>query len=177
MERSSEVLGLPVIAFENGKKLGDIKDIVYCPKKREIKGFILENRGFDRRKRMLLFKDVLNIGKDAIIAQGPDCVVPVRESGAGEGTGDEGGILGLKIYSRSGENLGVVKDVLFDQKTGLVEGVEASDGLIQDIIQGRKLVPLFGKVEFGSETLLVDREAVEEAEETGGGIKKRLLGE
>jgi len=47
--------------------------------------------------------------------------------------------------------------------------------MIQDVMQGRKLIPLFGKVELGEEFAVVGSEAVEEMEETGGGIRNRLL--
>jgi len=60
---------------------------------------------------------------------------------------------------------------LFDLKHGKIDGIEVSDGLLQDIVKGRSVLPLIGKVEFGEENILVDNEAVEEMMETGGGIK------
>ena len=54
--------------------------------------------------------------------------------------------------------------------------MEVSDGLLQDIITGRNILPLFGKVEFGEENILVDKEAVEEMLSNGGGLKKKLFG-
>ena len=86
----------------------------------------------------------------------------------------KGEIKGLKVYTKTGQDLGVVNDILFDQKTGTIEGVEVSDGVLQDIVLGRKVVPLFGKVEFSSESMLVDKEALDEMTSTGGGLIRIL---
>ncbi len=177
MERLSEVVGLPVISAENGKKVGTVANLIFCPQRRRLEAVLLVPEGYLSGEMVILLKDVLNIGRDAVITSSSSCISAMKAVQT-EGELEETGKLeGLKIYSRAGEDLGVVKDVLFDQKTGLVEGVEVSDGIIQDIIQGRRVIPLFGKVEFGGDILLVDREAVEESEETGGGIKRILLGE
>jgi len=40
---------------------------------------------------------------------------------------------------------------LFDLKHGKIDGIEVSDGLLQDIVKGRSVLPLIGKVEFGEE--------------------------
>ena len=42
---------------------------------------------------------------------------------------------------------------------------------MQDLSEGRKIIPLIGKYEFGEDMLLVDNDAIEEAISTGGGIK------
>jgi uncharacterized protein YrrD len=175
LHRYSEVLNLPVICANDGKKAGFVKEIIFCPVNREVKAFILEHKGLDIKKRVVLFKDVLNLGKDAVIVDNHSCISEMGRAVYLNTFRDEGGILGLKIYSKSGDDLGVVKDVIFDWKTGRIEGVEVSDGLLQDVVQGRSILPFFGKVEFSEENVLVEKEAVEEMVNTGGGIKNRLF--
>ena len=175
LHKYSEVLNLPLICANNGKKAGNIKDIVFSPEDREVKAFLLENNGFKLKKKVVLLKDILNLGNDAAIVENRSCISEMGRSTFLDVFRDEGGILGLKIFSKEGEDLGVVKDVLFDWKTGRIEGVEVSDGLLQDVMLGRRILPLFGKVEFSEENVLVEKEAVEEMVNTGGGIKNRLL--
>lgn len=175
--RCSEVTGLPVICIENGKRIGIVKDVIFSPSHRKVSAFLLEGSGYKPYKKVVMLEDVMSLGKDAVMINSYSRKKIVKK-GINEGKlNDKGEIRGLKIYSKSGEELGEVKDVLFDYQTGLVEGVEVSDGLFQDIIQGRKILPLFGKVEFSDESMLVDREAVDEMMNTGGGIKKKLLNE
>ena len=175
MEKYSEIVGLPVICIENGKKLGNIKDLIFCPKTKEVKAFLLETKGYRISKMIILMKDILNLGKDAIIVNEAACLKSLKEVEKSDALKGRGEIKGLRIYSRSGEDLGIVKDILFDNHTGIIEGVEISDGLFQDLMQGRNVLPLFGKVEFGDENILVDREAIEEMSHTGGGLKKKLV--
>lgn len=174
LEKYSEVLGLPVICVSNGKKIGIIKDMVFSPKMKELKAFLLERRGCQINGKVILLKDVLDLGRDALIVNDCSCAKsPKKVKNTGD-LGENGKIKGLKVYTRSGEDMGVVEDVIFDHKTGVVEGVEVSNGLMQDIVQGRNILPLFGKVEFSEENILVDKEAIEEMSNTGGGLKKLL---
>lgn len=174
MEKYSEVVGLPVICMDTGKKTGIVKDMIFCPKNKEIKGFVMERKGCEIYRRVVFLKDVLNVGRDALIISTQDCVKKIRRRENIEELRGKGEIRGLKVYSKWGNDLGVVKDIIFDCKTGIVEGVEVSDGLLQDIIEGRNVLPLFGKVEFSEENIIVEREAVEEMIGTGGGLKKFL---
>ncbi len=174
LEKYSEVLGLPVICIDNGKKIGCVKDVVFYPGTREVKAFLLERSGCQLRKKIILLRDVLNVGKDAIVVNNCSCARNLNELDKAEGFHGYGRIIGLRIYSKSGNDLGTVKDVLFDSKTGIVEGVEVSDGLFHDLVQGRNMLPLFGKVEFSEENILVDKEAIDEMVHNGGGLKRRL---
>lgn len=177
MNRYREVIGLPVICVDNGKKLGIISDVIFCPKRKEVKGFELERKGCEIRRKVILLRDVLSVGKDAVVVNDCSCISRMSKRGKNEELKDNGEVNGLRIFSRDGDDLGVVKDILFDCNTGSIEGLEISDGLIQDIVQGRNIIPLFGKVEFCDESILVDREAVEEMNPTGGGLKKLLNNE
>ncbi|MCX7710329.1 MAG: PRC-barrel domain-containing protein [Clostridia bacterium] len=176
LERYSEVLGLPVICIDNGKKLGMIQDVIFCPKQKRVEGFILERKGCQVGKRVVLLKDVFQLGKDAMVLNECSCIKDLKKAEAANEVEEKGNVLGLRIYSRDGNDLGVVKDVLFDYKTGAIEGVEVSDGLIHDLIEGRNILPLFGKVEFGEENILVDKEAIEEIITNIGGLKNRMKG-
>lgn len=177
MEKYSEVVGLPVICADNGKKIGTVSDIIFCPGTREVRGFLLERKGCEISRKLVLLKDVINLGHDALIINDCSCVSKVKSKKDRSEVKNKAEVRGLRIYTRSGNDLGVVKDILFDYKTGTMEGFEISDGLLQDIVQGRNILPLFGKVEFSEDSVLVDREAIEEMTTTGGGLKNLLTKE
>jgi len=175
LHRYSEVLNLPVICADSGKKAGVVKDILFSLGNRIVIAFLLEHSGLSLNKKVVFISELLSLGGDAAIVNSSNCVSNMNRTAYSEAFHDEGSLLGLKVYSKAGGELGIVKDVLFDYKTGKIEGFEISDGLIQDVIQGRKLLPLFGKVELGEEFAVVGSEAVEEMQETGGGIRNKLL--
>lgn len=174
MERCSEVIGLPVICVDDGKSIGTIKDVIFCPEEKEVKAFLLERKGCQLGKKAVLLKEVVNLGRDAVVVSNCSCAVDLKQLEKSGELGQKGELRGLRIYTRAGEELGTVKDVLFDYITGKIEGVEVSDGLLQDVVQGRRILPLFGRVEFSEENILVDRESTDEMMGTGGGLRRFL---
>ncbi|MDP4181735.1 MAG: PRC-barrel domain-containing protein [Bacillota bacterium] len=175
MERYSEVVGLPVICVDNGKKIGIVSELIFYPKQKKLMAIVLERTGCQLRKKAILLEDVINIGNDAVIVNDCSCAKKMNELEECRDLKDKENLVGLRIYSKSGEDYGTVKDILFDFKTGMIEGLELSDSLVHDLIQGRNIIPLFGKVEFSEENILVDKEAVDEMLSTGGGLIKKLL--
>lgn len=175
MEKYSEMIGLPVICVEDGKKIGIIKDVLFSTKNREVTGFLLDKKSYECHEKVIPMEDVRNVGKDALVIDHCRVVHKINKKDKLDPFCHRHPIKGLRIFTRSGQDLGVVNDVLFDAWSGKIEGVEVSDGILQDIYRGRKILPLFGKVEFAEENILVDREAVEEMTGTGGGIKNKYL--
>lgn len=176
MKRASEILGLPVISADNGKKIGIIKEVLFDKNTKSVVGFLLEPKSFASRKNVVLKKDVLSLGDDALIINDEANIVNLREVDKKSITKSKNNsLIGLRVLTKKGEDLGVVKDVLFDPRFGTIDGVLLSDGLLQDIVNGRNLLPLFGKVEFGDENILVEKEAVEEILDQHKGIKNILL--
>ena len=111
-----------------------------------------------------------------VIVRDSKCARKISEVCNGDAVDDisisPANLKGLRVFTRKGSEVGYIEDVLFDYRTGRIECLELSDGFLQDFIDGRKLMPLIGKVEFAEEHLLVSREAVEEMKESGGGIRK-----
>jgi uncharacterized protein YrrD len=175
LHRYSEVLNLPVLCADSGKKAGVVKDIIFGLGSKEVKALLLEQNGISLKKKVVFLNKLLSLGSDAAMVGNRSCVTDMDRRTYSEAFRDEGALLGLKVFSKAGGELGTVKDVIFDWRTGKIEGFEVSDGMLQDVLQGRKLVPLFGRVELGEEFAIVGNEAVEEMEETGGGIRNRLL--
>ncbi len=172
----SEIVGLPVLCIETGKRVGIVKDVIFIPVKKCVYGFQLERTGADLRNRLIRLDDVASIGSDAMVINSRSCIITAKDAENDEEYESRGKVIGLRIFTKTGRDLGVIEDVLFDCTTGRIEGVEISDGLFQDIMTGRKLLPLFGKYEFSDESLLVDRDATEEITETGGGLAKLING-
>ncbi len=183
LHRYSEVLNLPVICADSGKKAGVVKDILFDLENREVKALLLENAGLMPGKRLVLVKELLSLGDDAAIISDAGRVANMSRKGFKAAFGDrgdlfggeKGSLLGRRVYSKTGGELGIVRDVIFDILSGKIEAFEISDGILQDIIQGRRLLPLFGRVELGEEVAIVEKEAVDEMKESGGGIKNKLL--
>ncbi len=174
MRKYSDVLGLPVISAKDGIMIGTLKDVVFCRNNKGVLGFILEKVSHNIKGNVILLRDVLSLGNDALIIDDPDNLIEYRKLKKTPEMLERMQLRGFRIYTHSGEDIGIVQDIFFDYKTGKVEGVQVSDGLVQDLLVGRSILPFFGKIEIGNENILVDNEAVEEMMNTGGGIRNRL---
>jgi len=174
LKKYSNVLGLPVISAKDGMRIGTLKDIAFCKDNKGIHGFILEKDNHALKGNVVLLHNVLSLGNDALIIESPDCLLEYRKFKKVCDIQEDIQLRGLKIYTHSGDHIGIVQDVLFDYKTGKVEGVQVSDGLVQDLLMGRKILPFLGRVEIGNANILVENEAVEEMMNTGGGFRSRL---
>lgn len=174
LRKYSEVLNLPVICADSGKKAGVVKDILFSAGERQVRALLLEREGVSTKRRLVFLGEVTNLGSDAVIIDSARCVTVMDRAAYKKSFRDEGSLIGLRVFSKAGGEVGIVRDVIFDSRTGRIEGFEISDGLLQDVMNGRKLLPLFGKAELGSEFAVVDSEAVNEMEGTGGGIKGML---
>jgi len=170
MQKFKSVVGLPVVCIENGKKVGRVGDIIFSTVSKGVQAFVLEKKGVEFCRKAIAVEDIVNLGDDAVIVNDVTCIKKVHKK---ELTNSRE-LHGLHIYTKDGRDLGVIKDILFDYKNATIEAFEISDGVISDVFTGRRIVPLFGKVEFGEDSILISDEALEEITATGGGIKNRL---
>jgi Uncharacterized protein conserved in bacteria len=170
----SHVLGLPVISASNGLKIGNLKDVLFSRENKGVIAFVMEKGGGHGKGDVVLLHDVLSLGNDALIINNLDCLLNYRKFKKSFEMREKIDLRGLKIYTRKGEDIGIVQDILFDYKTGKVEGVQVSDGLIQDILRGRNILPFIGKIEISNSNILIESDAIDEMVSTGGGLRGRL---
>ncbi len=174
LKKYSKILGLPVISAKDGLKIGTLKEVIFCSSNKSILAFQKEKGSYPVKGSIILLQNLLSLGNDALIVDDPDNLLEYRCFKKKYQYQDKNHLRGLKIFTHSGEDLGIVQDILFDYRTGKVEGVQVSDGIVQDILLGRNILPFFGRIEIGSSNILVENEAVEEMISTGGGLRSRL---
>lgn len=115
--RTSEIIKLPVVTFA-GEDVAQIKDLVFAGGGGEVGGFTLAGRGLfaGPLKQSLLWTSVVGLGADAVMI--------VDESSLGErdavvdhsaATGGSGGnVLGSRVLTDAGTDLGEVIDVVVE---------------------------------------------------------------
>jgi uncharacterized protein YrrD len=173
LQRYSEVLGKDVVSMPEGRKLGEVKELVFSPEKLEFAGIVFSKGSFGISERAVLREDILCIDK-RVMLKNSACPRRIKRGRVGDMFKTPVTLKGLPVYAMKGGELGFIEDVFFDYRTGHVEKIELGDGIIHDVMDGRKLMPIIGKVEVAEEHMLVSQEAVEEMVESHGGIKKFL---
>lgn len=159
--RATEIVGRPVVTL-TGRDVAQVKDIVYDAASGNLGGFTLNGRG--------MFAGPLHqvLAWDAVLACGPDAVMIRDETSLTdtdallERTGGDANVLGARVISHSGTDLGQVVDVIVQiASTADVVGyeIEASPALNTD--RTRLLIPRPDTRAVSGEALMVPDAAIE----------------
>jgi uncharacterized protein YrrD len=150
---SREITGLPVIHAATGREVGKVSEWLLDEDGDAVSAFIAEGSGWLPQRRVFSFRDILELGRDAIF---------VRRDGshaAGDPPEVEGHptqrVLGKRVLSEKGDDLGVVEDVLFEEQTGRITGWRLSSGLIDDILHGRQVLESQARVNIGEDVVIL----------------------
>lgn len=124
--RTSEVASLPVVTLA-GDDIAQVKDVVFSADGGAVSGFTLAGRGLlaGPLKQGLAWSQVTGLGPDAVMVADADTLEPVAsvlEAAASttSGAGSGGNVLGDRVLTDSGTDLGKVADVViqYDNTTG-----------------------------------------------------------
>jgi uncharacterized protein YrrD len=150
------VIGLTVTAQESGKQLGAVVDLLFNSKQQFV-GCMLEHCGWWRHRRFLPKKEIANAGKDAVIVPHASSLVPFtkKEEAYTCFLNGEKRLKGRTVLLTNGTFLGMVENVYFSMEMGTLVGYELSNGLLNDLRDGRKLFQVEHPVDWDMETFMV----------------------
>lgn len=141
MYRSKDFTLMDVVDVR-GKRLGYIKDLLIDFNRKKVIGFNLAS--------ISLFKKDLNIMMDNIVGYNLTMVVTDITKGT---FFQFSSIKGMDIRDRKGNIIGMVEDMLFDEKDFAIKALVVSTGFINNFVQGKKVV-LINNLILGEESLL-----------------------
>lgn len=160
MRKSQEVIGLSIIYLQTGKKLGTVCDLLF-DERQQLRGVVLEEGGLFKRQKFIPINDVVSIGKDAVVVDNEQpSPNPQNENWMGLYTGQKK-LKGRTILTNSGYEMGFVENVYFLEEVGTLIGYELSDGLINDIREGRKWLKATQPLVWGEDVLIASPDQIE----------------
>lgn len=156
MIRIQECKGVPVVCLKDEGRLGFIANPLY-DKESNIKGFLLESEnGFTGkfRKKYIALEDILKLNDTVCVVYSKDSVRKYENKKSLTTQNALEQVMGQGVLSKTGKNIGVVHDMIFDIETGALEGFELSKGFMNDMFEGRRTVFMRDGVEFGEEYII-----------------------
>lgn len=141
MRRCRDLIGLPVMSLLSARQVGVVRGVVLGRENTHVVGVIVAEHSKGRRAHVVLFEDIRTIGRDAVMVEGDAvCLDASLEEPIGR-TGDmpDGG---MRVLTQSGKEIGVIRDVVFDPRSGQVGGYELSRGVLGDLLEGRLVMNL-----------------------------------
>jgi len=130
LRKGREIIGLPVISLAAGKEIGVVDDILWSHPDLKICCLVVGDH-------FLSFSDISGVGSDAVTVSGEDVLKDGWEHSELRSVNQTGGEL---VLTRQGENLGTLKDVIFDSDNGQLLGYELSAGVVGDLLSGRMIM-------------------------------------
>lgn len=145
----STVEGLPVIALSSGVECGQVLDLLYeggC-----VTGFLINPKGWFAKHLFLPVSAVSSFGQDGVMIEGSHVLKPFSktEKKAIPLKSGRRRLHGMPLLTKEGEKLGLVEDVYFLEEMGTIVGYEVTDGLVADLLEGRKVVKSQGRLAIG----------------------------
>lgn len=158
MRKESELIGLPVINKKNGSKVATIKDIIYSKKRYRVIGFLVNEGNIFRDAEVIQFNNIYSIGKDALIVEDESVIEKCSSLPEVSKLINEKEIIEQEVLTEDGESLGHVKDILIDENNGKIIGFILTDGIFQDLKEGRNILPYTPEILFGENSIIVNNE-------------------
>lgn len=121
--RFTEAKGRKIVSTSTAATVGKVSDFVVDPDRSSVVALRLKASGGE----VLRWSDLSAFGTDAVTVSGPDKITDTTDDLA-RLTGRDHKIIGKRVLTVDGEELGQATDVIFDEQTGQVTAVVFADG-------------------------------------------------
>ncbi|PKM88539.1 MAG: hypothetical protein CVU87_07185 [Firmicutes bacterium HGW-Firmicutes-12] len=144
MKKGRDYIEKPIIDVDSGKLLGYVEGFKTDEDQR-IAGIYLKT--VHKEQAYLPFAMVSSLGRDAVLVQGP-LVVSSLEKVVEKRAGS-------LVMTVSGDSMGTIEDIILEEKDGTITGYEVSDGLLMDVVMGRKIVPTSNVLAYHEDAVII----------------------
>ncbi|SHE50348.1 Uncharacterized protein YrrD, contains PRC-barrel domain [Caldanaerobius fijiensis DSM 17918] len=156
MIKASSLLNLPVYSDKTGKKLGNVKDVVYGPLKDSIVGYIINSGSIFKSPKFVMANNISHITKDYLVVKDEYSIQDLSEN-SDIFIHRNSHFVGSSVKDTQGKNLGIVSDAVVDTGNNQVKGYILSDGLISDLINGRSFIERNEDIIYDGHDIIVTR--------------------
>jgi uncharacterized protein YrrD len=149
----SELKGRQVILLDNADKVGYIANAYLSEDGASVTGFEVAMRGLLAGHRVFTWNDLSSIGSDAVTIPRADALHDEKTSPLAQGLSTES-IIGAKVMSERGDDLGSAGDLDFDPGSGKINEYFMAPS-IMDRIEGHRNTFLPSSIKSMSTKMLV----------------------
>jgi uncharacterized protein YrrD len=172
MRKGSDIIGKPIVAYDTGEKIGRVRDLIFDQERNYLVALLIQEGGFMSDARVIPLAAIQSIGMDAAIVSKADNIILAKSDPHVAAILDHNNIMnGTHIMTVSGQDLGKMVDLYFDETSGAIEGYEVSGGIFADAYSGRSFVPAVQTLRIGEDYAFVPAMVADLMEEQVGGIK------
>ncbi len=134
------MIGLPALGQDDARAAGRVADLLFSSRGDRVVGLLLQG-GTWWRRRLIPYEEVAAIGPAAVMLRRPVVLATKDGPRLRRLRGSHAAIMGSRVLTRDGRDLGIVEDVCFRADSGVVTGYLISRGLVTDLADGKGFLP------------------------------------
>jgi uncharacterized protein YrrD len=140
--KGTKVIGLKVITRDKGEQIDTVDDILYSSVDHRVHGLLVNSGGLFGEAKVIPIEDVNSIGENAIIVDSKENLHHAKElpETLSRLAKSDNYLTETKIVTETGDELGTISDLNFNEETGEVESFEVSQGALKNVGTGIKTI-------------------------------------
>jgi uncharacterized protein YrrD len=158
VKASRKFLSLPVITVREGQHLGSVKGLILDASSKTLAALLIDPKGFFKDQKIIPYHKIVSVGDDALTID--------KGSQAGKATNlpdlldlikDKMEIIGAKVVTETGKNLGIVDEYYIDTQTGVITSIEISGGRIEGLLNGKAMLNAEHVLTIGHDVIVAEK--------------------
>jgi uncharacterized protein YrrD len=174
MLKGQDIIGKKVLSRLDGQRLDSVRDIIISKDHTRIVALILDEGGLFSPATAVAIENVVSFGKDAVVITDSKTVTRVDHFPAVKEILDEREtLIGKHVFTESGQQMGKVEDVYFEETTGAITALEVAGKIMPTERSASVQLPVGDVVSIGPDAVIINLAAIPklEAQVVGGGEK------
>ena len=158
MKKTQEIIGLPVFSVVDGKKIGQVKELIVNPEESRTEFFMVSDDSWYAGAKVLPFKSVIGVGEHAVTTESQNQLIAITDNtSANNLLTREVDIKGKRVLTSIGNLIGIVNEYMIDEQTGNIARLQfksSQDESKFEMIDSEQVLT------YGSEVIIVKDQSV-----------------
>ncbi len=160
MRKGKSVIGQDIYSVSAGLKVESVKDLVLEDGEDGVVALLVSAGGLLGTSRIVPFGSVVRFGPSAVMIDDANSVIPATgDPRVSEIIGRRSTLVGTRVVTEAGEDLGRIGDLYFEEASGRITGYEVSGGLLGDAMHGTSYLPFEHIRVIGRDAVIASSEA------------------
>jgi uncharacterized protein YrrD len=175
MRKGKNVVGQSVVSFDEGRKIESVKDLLIGEANDTIVALLVDEGGVMSSSRVVPIGAVQSFGRDAVVIKSAQFVTSASSDPEVKAIMNrKEQLLGKRVLTDTGDLMGSISDMYFEERTGRIQGFEVSGGMLGDIARGTSYLAVDEIERLGPDVIFVRPETGEHLDNQVGGVQGAL---
>lgn len=142
MQNYNSIIGLPVV-INNNSKIAVVQDILYCGHSKTILGLIISSNEITSTYKYIPLDEIECIKNTSIKVKSTDSIKQINRKDKllyKSVTDTNKCKINTAVITEDKHKIGRIKDINFNFEAGVIDSYIISDGIVDDLLNGRTLI-------------------------------------